>query len=265
MPNQSIVNGGVLYVNGMRCIYENPSNIGVGGGQCRDSTNSMDIVFEGTVQANIGRVGAGGVDQGVISASNFVYVYAIADSTKYKEPSVVLSKSMAGPLLPAGYDAYRRVGSMKIDGGGFVYSFVQLGNQSNRTFFYPQPVQIANLGAVVPPSTYTKIPVNSGGGNLTPSEDCEVILEINLEPSAPGSPAPGKNVYVQAPGFEVSNSAWYLARFGSFSAINGQVRAVARRDLVSEDFTSIYYRVDGTGALGPAGMQINLVGYVDRV
>lgn len=261
MPSELIVNGGILYINGMKCIYENPSNISVGGGQCRDSTNSIDIVFNGLVQANIGRVGAGGVDQGVLAASDFVYIFAIADSNAYNEPSVLLSKSFSSPVLPDGYDSFRRVGSMKIDGGGFVFPFVALGNQSNRTFFYPQPVQIVN---VVPPTTaplvYTKAPISSGGGALTPSEDSEVILEVNLSPGATA-----KNVYVQAPGFQSSLSGFYLARFGCISAINGQVRVVARRDLVSDAFTSVYFKMDGDGALTGSGLQLNVVGYVDRV
>src|SRR5271163_1557919 len=122
-PNIPVVNKGLLYVNGFAVSQGaiNVANlatnaINVTGGQCRDSTDTNDIVLpNATYTLNpliSGQVNA--LDVGALAAAvTLYYVYAISDSTQYRTPGTLLSLAdniFATPVLPFGYDMYRRVG-----------------------------------------------------------------------------------------------------------------------------------------------------------
>jgi hypothetical protein len=156
-PNIPIVNKGLLYVNGFAVsqgaiTVANLATavINVAGGQCRDSTDTNDIILPNATYALnpliSGQVNA--LDVGDLAAAvTLYYVYAIADSTQYRTPGTLLSLAdniVATPTLPFGYDMYRRVGTVLSNAAGTgILSFHQRGNGSGRDTWWNVPIATA--------------------------------------------------------------------------------------------------------------------------
>lgn len=190
-PNTPVVNKGLLYVNGLTVanvgalLADNVStaNLIVSSGQGRDSTDINDIVLPNTItQATAIATGnpnnvpidanapnytlnfangarANGLDTGALAAATLYAVYAIASSNSAVQPATLLSLSFSQPLLPFGFDMYRRIGSVfsNAAGTGFTY-FHQRGNGSGRFTYYmtnfPTAV-VAGASATWAPVTLT--------------------------------------------------------------------------------------------------------------
>ncbi len=150
-----VVNAGNQYINGLRMAYVSAKIFTVSQGLCRNSTNVNDIVIglplnvaatqtgelpvdagSGAVTVNITTHGAGGLDNGTIAASTFYAVHAIGDSFGNNPGSVVISTSVTAPLLPAGYDMFRRIGFIKTDATPDVLAFRQEGVTADRWMWY---------------------------------------------------------------------------------------------------------------------------------
>jgi hypothetical protein len=146
-PNIPIVNQGLLYVNNIQMSAGalNADNLTTATlilqpGQCRDSTDTNDIVLStattlNPVAANIGKVN--GTDVGAIAIDTMYAVYVIADSTQYRTTGTLLSTNFTAPTLPFGYDMFRRVGAIFTAHAAarFVY-FHQRGNGPVRDLWY---------------------------------------------------------------------------------------------------------------------------------
>jgi hypothetical protein len=76
----------------------------------RDSADTFDIRYTGTVSAVITAAGAGGLDAGAEAANTWYAVHLIGDSTGVNSPAALLSTSATAPTLPAGYNKFRRIG-----------------------------------------------------------------------------------------------------------------------------------------------------------
>jgi hypothetical protein len=119
-----------------------------------------------------GTIGAGGLDQGTLAASTLYYVYAIASSqnstinlppspqqslsvppftspisttpvtqdTYYVQANVMISLSKSSPLLPYGFDMFRRIGCVTTDGSTLFRPFWQGGYGNNRKMVYQTAV-----------------------------------------------------------------------------------------------------------------------------
>ena len=119
-----------------------------------------------------GVIGAGGLDQGTLAASTLYYVFAIASSqnsainlppspqnsqvyppfatpspttpvaqdTYYVQANVMISLSPTAPLLPYGFDMFRRIGCVATDGSTLFRPFWQGGYGTNRKMVYQTAV-----------------------------------------------------------------------------------------------------------------------------
>lgn len=168
-PNIPIVNLGNLYVNGLQMIQgivnvpAAPNSVAtttiqVSPGRCRDSTDVNDIVLPqlfitgttipvnyvlNTAASASGQVN--GLDQGALAAAvTLYYVYAIADSRGYSAAGTLLSLSATQPLLPGGYDMFRRIGTVASNAAGTgILSFHQRGASTTRYTWYNVPIDTA--------------------------------------------------------------------------------------------------------------------------
>ena len=146
-----VVNSANQYINGLRMAYASATTFTVSQGLCRDSTMVSDIIVglplnvaatqtgeepvaagTGIVTVDITHQGAGGIDNGTIAASTFYAVHAVGDSFGNYPSSVVISLSVTAPVLPAGYDMFRRIGFIKTDGSTHVLPFRQEGVTADR-------------------------------------------------------------------------------------------------------------------------------------
>lgn len=106
-----------LYIQGMNLSAASNTVMAIAPGQCRDSSDSIDIPVSTVQYVNSAVVGANGIDKGTLAASSNYLVWEIADSSNKHQPAGLLSlQSNVAPLLPYGYDSYRLIGFVATDG-----------------------------------------------------------------------------------------------------------------------------------------------------
>lgn len=155
--------------------------INVGAGQCRDSTDTFQIISNGNLTASNAFVGVGGLDVGTVTANTLYAIYVISDPVNNNPTSLILSKSFTGPLMPYGYMPYRLIDQVATDASSHFISMKWSGHYSDRmtTYLTTQvvpytPATLAtqiNLSRWVPPIDGTVvtfkasiIPATTGNG-----------------------------------------------------------------------------------------------------
>jgi hypothetical protein len=100
----------------------NPTTqIDIAAGQCRDSTNTADIVLAAGLTKSMAAVWAAGTGQGgkdlatALAAGQSWHVFVIYNSNT-GAVDVLFSQSPTAPTLPAGYTNFRRIASLPILG-----------------------------------------------------------------------------------------------------------------------------------------------------
>ena len=139
------------YVRGFPTTWASASSVVVGAGDCRSSDNDLDIVLAAPVVVDIATSGPGGLDVGAEAASAWYFLYVVADSAGASPTTGLISASAAAPTLPAGYDKFRRVGSVRNAAGNF-RDFAAYGSGEDRSVQYRDAVttrQVVAGGAAV--------------------------------------------------------------------------------------------------------------------
>src|ERR1700722_20041691 len=143
--NEQIVNLPFLYINGM--VGSNDATtpntvLDISLGQCRDSTNVMDIICAAS-NINAAVNGINGLDTGSLAASTVYAIYAIADITENPgRPNgyILTLASNSVPLMPFGYSNFRLVGYWPTDASmHFLLGYVSNAVGGNRQFLYDAP------------------------------------------------------------------------------------------------------------------------------
>lgn len=189
LPNNPIVNAGLLYVNGLQIANTTyltaVSTLFLTQGAARDSTNISDIILSDTLTLDIKKSGANGLDIGSGAINTCYAVYVIGDSTDNNSTAGLFSLATSAiPYLPSGYDMYRRVGWIFTDPNVNINHFAQAGNNENRTYYYFGPLNVLTNGSA---TTYTPVnlsafvPPISGQGITNVNE---VLLNVNYTPSS---------------------------------------------------------------------------------
>jgi len=147
-PNTPIVNAGELYVSGFSITVSGTNSLGISPGMARDSTNTNDLSVSGNGETNLlmSRVGLNGLDTGVLVASKFYAVFVIGDSTKYLPTGYLISLSVNSPVLPKGYDMFRRIGWARTDSSAINTRLYQYGGGLYRKYYYEVPLTILTGG-----------------------------------------------------------------------------------------------------------------------
>ncbi len=188
-----IVNAGLMYINGMRMAYASATTFTVSQGICRNSTNVNDIMIglplnvaatqtgELPVDAGLGIVtvditthGAGGLDNGTIALNTFYAVHAVGDSFGIEPGSVIISTSVTDPVLPAGYDMFRRIGFIKTDASVHVLAFRQEGVTADRWMWWD--VAIATSITSGSSATFATVDASAGIPAMGVNSDAKFLV-----------------------------------------------------------------------------------------
>lgn len=176
-----IVNRAYLYIENMNLSWTSGTVIVLGSGACRDSSNVNDIVLDSNVSINAANNGANGLDTGSLANSTFYAVYAIDDSRGFESAAGLLSADLTSPLLPAGYDMYRRVGYVLTSGAGAILDFTQRGKSNDRWMYYAN--EIATDITAGQSATFAAVDASAAA----PSNAKQLNLKIVLTPDAGGT------------------------------------------------------------------------------
>lgn len=223
-----IVNAGNQYINGLRLAYASATTITVSQGLCRNSTNVNDIVVglslnvaatqtgELPVPAGSGAVtistavnGVAGLDIGTIAASTFYAVHAIGDSLGINASSAMISTSVTAPVLPSGYDMFRRIGFIKTDGSSNILAFRQEGVTGDRWMWW----DVAIATGVTSGSSATFATVDCSAGIPAMGVNSEALFLVVFTPTG------AANTVELRPGLSSATNG--------YSRASGDVAAVA--------------------------------------
>lgn len=129
-----------------------------------DSTESAIIQWTGVLSADITATGVGGLDAGVEAANTWYFVYVIGSTTGAEPPAALLSASSSAPTLPLGYDAFRRVGTVRNNAAANFLGFRHIGMGRTKDAFYNAFINVLAAGpaiGVTPVSLVTAVPPTS--------------------------------------------------------------------------------------------------------
>jgi hypothetical protein len=181
-----------LYMQGLGIGWVSNNEIAIGFGQCRDSSDSIDIVIGGrrygelaatsAIALNATRKGAAGIDIGALAASTWYGVWVIADSSNKLPPSAILSlASNTAPALPFGYDSYRLRNYVLTDASSHIIPFYTHGTGSTVTNFWTNDITVLTAGAA---TSYTAINMS---GAIPPVAQSIVTLSALYTPAVAGN------------------------------------------------------------------------------
>ncbi len=168
-----IVNLPFLYINNLLITNDssNPDEvINIGVGQCRDSTNTYDMVNSASISVDNTASGLNGLDTGSVAASTLYYVHLVTDPVSGNTAGGLLSLSATAPTMPFGYSAFRMIGFAVTDSSSDFLLMQNAGNNNARVFTYdvPQATSVtagnsASYAAItlttLVPANYAQLPV----------------------------------------------------------------------------------------------------------
>jgi len=133
------------YFAGLQTTIEDTDDVNIAAGECRDSSNSVNIVLTGDLAKKIDTTWAVGNDQGGLNATNFAadgdgtlpnityHLFLIKHGDGTVDAGFDKSTTATNLLSDTGYTWYRRVGSYPTDAtagpNANMYDFFQVGNQ----------------------------------------------------------------------------------------------------------------------------------------
>jgi hypothetical protein len=260
-----VVNGNLMYVNGMRLAYASATTFTVSQGLCRNSTNVNDINIglplnvaatqtgelpvdagAGAVTVDITTTGAGGLDNGTIAASTFYAVHAVGDSFGVNPGSAIISTSVTAPVLPAGYDMFRRIGFIKTDGSTHVLAFRQEGLSCDRWMWWDAAIATG----VTSGSSATFATVDCSAGIPAMGVNSEALFLVFFTPTGAG------NTLELRPGLSSATNG--------YARLSGAVAAVAETGMmlcpIDTPYTdAVDYLVTGSA------VAIDVAAYLDQL
>ncbi|HJY22901.1 MAG TPA: hypothetical protein VJ279_08460 [Hanamia sp.] len=143
MVNIPIVNAPYLSVDGLEIEIASTTTATVQDGRARNSTNENDIIMLAAVTLNAATTGINGLDTGALANGTLYSLYLVGDSTNNNDAGVVLSASATQPLMPVGYDMFRKIGYLRTDGSAHFLAGYWSGSSNERTFVYDVPIATA--------------------------------------------------------------------------------------------------------------------------
>ncbi len=251
IPQIPVVNAGALYMSGLKLSNNvaTPNTIvDVASGAARNSTNINDIVVSTAVSLNIAVQGAGGLDTGTVANNTLYYVYAIGSSNNQLgngQPysaypgTVLMSLSITDPVLPFGYDMFRRIGSVRVDTAAF-RKFTQTGAGNSRTTWYD--VAIPTSVTAGTSAVYAAVATLQ----MVPAIETNVLFLTLFTPTA-------------------ANNTLNLSYSGvgavGQAVVGGSVAAVVTTNVLTcpQNVAGIFYKVTGSATA------ISVAGYVDQL
>lgn len=143
MVNIPIVNAPYLSVDGLEIAIASTTTATVQPGRARNSTNENDIILDAIATLNAANNGLNGLDTGALANATMYALYEVGDSSGNNDSGVILSLNITTPLLPVGYDMWRRIGFLRTDGAAHFLSGYWYGKSNERMFMYDAPIATA--------------------------------------------------------------------------------------------------------------------------
>lgn len=223
---EQVVNDGLMYINNLQISNDATTpntKIDVAAGQCRDSTNQLDMILASPVVINAAANGVNGLDTGSLAASTWYYVYLIMDVTEKNATAAILSANASTPLLPFGYSSYRLLGYARTDGSSHLLLMYIAGNGNNRNHYWDSTISVLSGG------TATTLTLVSLAAAVPPVDGLPVLMEVSYTPASAGqfvSLAPAGSVATLLP--KLSGSVAAVAQVGQLELISKLSSSVAQ-------------------------------------
>lgn len=244
-----VVNLGEKYIMGLQMTYTSSTDLIVETGQCRDSTNTTDIVISEAAVLDINLSGVGGLDAGTLTLGSLYAVYVIDSSYGAGSPGVIMSLNQTQPVFPPNYDVCRRVGAITVVdflGNGAMKGFFQLGNSTDREMIFVTPVNVVSSSNE---TSYTAVDVSL----YVPAGLGKMNARLRYTPASASNEVRFKSAYIAGGGvtqnFAPSAAAEAVIQCPIYLSPND-----AEGHTISFD-----YRVDNAGD----DLDVLIVGYTD--
>lgn len=149
------------YLAGMQLSNDGTSPntvLDISGGQCRDSTNTFNIIINTFTKSTGGSwtsgSGSNGMGAGLtIAASTWYHVFAIVNNNA---ADIYFDTSATAANAPSGTTAFRRLGSFKTDASSNILAFTQNGDM----FLWVAPLREFNGQSIAAANTLELITLN---------------------------------------------------------------------------------------------------------
>lgn len=172
------------FVQGLQVSVASTTTLGVAAGSCRDSSDEQNIDLPSAVVINFANAGVvNGIDTGAIGASKLYYVYVIGsslDPSGEEKPVGGLVSLSSSPLLPPGYDMYRRVGWARSGAGSTLLTMYQSGEGNVRQYSYDTMIVALASGTA---TTLTAIDLSA---SCPPLNNMKVNFFVEFTPASAG-------------------------------------------------------------------------------
>lgn len=222
--NGNIVQSHKGYIHGLDISYVSENTIEMAVGSCRDQNDSPNgnMKITSPLTINLSTSGAGGLDTGSKTSNTWYAVYLIGDTSKTLNEVGILSESASSPVLPNGYDMFRRVGWIKNGPDNKIIPFTMRCTGESRSYCWDTDLLQAGLYGVLcgVSGVWTSVNLSQGMPVTAPKATLKVVqqitgttitqkLEIALR--ATGTNNPDATAVGQAPGSaERENSSVYI-------------------------------------------------------
>lgn len=169
------------YIDGLNISRTSDDEITVSSGAARDSSNLVDLVLDEDIILNKQFNGVNGLDIGTSAINTMYAIYIIGDSSRFNSPATIMSLDFNAPLLPAGYNVYRRVGASATGGGSGTWkTWMQYGRGKERTTYYDVAIVALTGGAA---TTYTAIDLSAAIPHINCIALCRTTFTANSAPN----------------------------------------------------------------------------------
>jgi hypothetical protein len=225
-PDPSLMRG---YIAGLTLSTAGSSTtFGVSAGVVVDSTSAsfmkLASAFTKTTSAWAAGSGNGSLDTGGTGANTWYHVHAIKNPTT-SAVDILTSLSATAPTLPSGYTLFRRIGSMRTNGGGQWLKFFQNGDE----FLWDVPVADAtalaitttpsNVTLTVPPGVMVDAILQGDFTNSAVAQSLALVYSPNGSAQAAGTPGGNWTLSNAVSGIFVTNALYALTNTSAQVAV----------------------------------------------
>lgn len=232
-----IVNLPFLYVENLFFTCGGNS-VFISAGQCRDITNTYDMILNAPIALDMTKHGFNGLDNGVLAYDTMYYLVLISDPISGNPTGAMMTLNPANPLMPFGYSAFRCIGACGSTFGSTTPTPPALLNlrcvsgEVSREHFYLINVNVLTnepVGPATNASLVGKVPALGDTGFVP------VDFQVQLS-----TPAAGNYLSLWTPGAAPSPSVRSSAEYGF-------ARVLCRTGGVSP--LGVTYQMNGAGTV----------------
>jgi len=213
MAVESILTLSDKFINGLHFTYIDDTTFSITAGQMKSLDNNQYVTYGSAITVDTAIVGANGIDTGVLEASKCYAIHAIYDELGYATPAILLSLSFTAPVLPTGYNKFRRISFANTDASVHFYQARSTGEGRNRMMFFDNSIEVLSSGAAL---TFTDI---SLAAVCPPIEGLKVDLYTEFTAGTPGdyySFLPGSST--ETAGIQITSANVYVPMIEGISS-----------------------------------------------